>query len=330
MRAPRIVTASAALVASTLALAACSSVSAGGTDDSAAPTVTTVTIDTTSMSGANEIAKIGGFFEEEFDALGIEVEYTSLGTSTQMLEGLASRGLDFTDIGYVAVATGGAAGVPITILGQASSGGGDAILVHPGGPTSVEDLAGLTVATSKGSSAWALLIRALDEVGMSTDDIELVDLAPDEAQNAFLTGQIDAWALWVGTKTDAVNDDNSETLVTGDDLGLIPGAILTRSALLDSDTTVVEAFLRARQAAVDWLAEDPAAVAEAIAADRNVDVAVAETFLALSTPVNAPISSEVEDSYQEIADLFYELGEISEVPDIASLIDNELIESIAG
>jgi len=69
---------------------------------------------------------------------------------------------------------------------------------------------------------------------------------------------------------------------------------------------------------------------EAIAADRNVDVAVAETFLALSTPVNAPISSEVEDSYQEIADLFYELGEISEVPDIASLIDNELIESIAG
>ncbi|CDK01793.1 putative aliphatic sulfonates-binding protein [Microbacterium sp. C448] len=329
MRTLRNTTAMVAILAVTGILAGCTTGSAGGAEESAAPTVDKVTIDTTSMSGANEIAKVGGFFDDELAELGIAVEYTLLGTSTQMLEGLASRALDFTDIGYVAVATGAAANVPFDIIGAASSGGGDAILVPTGGATSIEDLAGATVATSKGSSAWALLVRALEDAGMSTDDIELIDLAPDEAQNAFLTGQVDAWALWVGTKSDAVNDTNSEELITGEELGLVPGAIVTRTALAESDPVVIDAFLRARQSAVGWLAEDPEAVAEAIAADRNVEVAVATRFLELSAPMNEAVDEELAETYQSIADLFADLGEISSSPDIAARVNNTFIESIA-
>lgn len=319
----------AATAAAALVLTACAAPTSESRDAAPASlSVTDITIDATSLSGANEIAKVGGFFEEQFEPLGITVNYTQLGTSSQMLEGIASGDLDFTDIGYSALPTGGAARVDFTLVGQASEGGGDVILAPSGGAENISDLVGKTVASSKSSSGWALLVRALDAEGLGTEDIELIDLKPDEAQNAFLTGQIDAWATWSGNTNDAISDANSQTVITGEDLGLIPGAIIARGELANGAPEVVTAFLAARSQALAWLAEDRDAVIAAIAADRQTDPAVVEKFLGLSVAVNRPIGDAVLADYQATADLFFKLGEVSAPADIAALVNSSFFEGV--
>lgn len=323
---PRKTVAALALIATAaLALAGCAAPAADTAEEGpAVEQVSKVVIDTTSSTGANQIAKVGGFFDERLGELGIEIEYTQLGTSSQMLEGIASGKLDFTDIGYSGLPTGAAAGVDFRVIGAASSGGGDIVVAVPGGPETIADLRGQKVAAAKGSSGWALLVRALEQEGISTSEVELIDLKPDEAQNAFLTGQIAAWAIW-GGQAGAVDDSNSTLLVSGEELGLILGAIITRTVHTENDE-LLAAYLGARQDAVDWYAEDPEAVIEAISADRNVDPELLASFFAFSSPLNEPVSSALLADYQAVADLFFAEGEISREVDIASVVSADAFQ----
>lgn len=295
-----------------------------GQDGGAVEQVEKVFIDTTSATGANTIAKVGGFFDERLGELGIEIEYTQLGTSSQMLEGIAAGKLDFTDIGYPGLPTGAAAGVDFRVIGQASSGGGDLVFVAPDGPQTVADLEGATIATSKGSSGWALLIRALADAGLSSADVEIVDLKPDEAQNAFLNDQVDAWAIWSGQAT-ATDDSNSRVVVSGEELGLVPGALVTRTVHTTNDE-LLAAYLGARQDAVDWLESDPDAVAEALAEERGMGVELVKSFLQISSPKNAALSDELITTYQQIADLFFAEGEIAREVQIAPLVASDAFD----
>ncbi len=329
MRRPtrKIAAALAFAAASALALAGCASPQSdtGGTEeDQAAQLPAKVVIDTTSSTGANEIAKVGGFFEERFGGLGVEVEYTQLGTSSQMLEGIASGNLDFTDIGYPGLPTGAAAGVDFRVIGAASSGGGDIVVAAPDGPETVADLKGKRVAAAKGSSGWALLVRALADAGLTTGDLELIDLKPDEAQNAFLSDQVDAWAIW-GGQAGGLDDTNSRVVISGEELGLIPGAIVTSGANAENDA-VLEAYLGARQEAIDWYAEDPEAVVAAIAADRDLDPALVTSFFEFSAPLNEPVSDALLAEYQSVADLFFAEGEISREVQIAPLLAEDAFQ----
>lgn len=326
MRIPTRKTTALALAAvAALALAGCSAPVADAADETpSTEQVSKVVIDLTSATGANEIAKVGGFFDERFGEIGVEVEYTQLGTSSQMLEGIASGNLDFTDIGYPGLPTGAAAGVDFRVIGAASSGGGDIVVTAPDGPSSVAELRGKKVAAAKGSSGWALLVRALEDAGLTTSDLELIDLKPDEGQNAFLTGQVDAWAIW-GGQAGALDDSNSRVLASGEDLGLIPGAIVTRTIHVENDE-LLAAYLGARQDAIDWYTEDPDAVIEAVSADRDLDPTLLTSFFGFSTPLNEPVSEELLADYQAVADLFFAEGEIASKADIASLISADAFE----
>jgi len=329
MRRPtrKIAVALAFAAASALALAGCASPQSDtGTaeEGQAAQLPAKVVIDTTSSTGANEIAKVGGFFEERFGELGVEVEYTQLGTSSQMLEGIASGNLDFTDIGYPGLPTGAAAGVDFRVIGAASSGGGDIVVAAPDGPATVAELKGKQVAAAKGSSGWALLVRALADADLTTGDLELIDLKPDEAQNAFLSGQVDAWAIW-GGQAGALDDTNSQVVVSGEELGLIPGAIVTSGANAENDA-VLEAYLGARQEAIDWYTEDPDAVVAAIAADRNLAPELVTSFFEFSAPLNEPVSDALLAEYQSVADLFFAEGEIAREVEIAPLLAEDAFQ----
>ena len=49
---------------------------------------------------------------------------------------------------------------------------------------------------AKGSSAFNLLYRALDKEDINAKDVNVIQLQPDEAQPAFESGSVDAWAIW--------------------------------------------------------------------------------------------------------------------------------------
>ena len=306
--------------------------SAGTSTSAAEPKATRLLIDTTTMTSPAMAGRVRKTFDEALATLGVTVEYTQLATSSQMLEGLVSSSADIVELGYVGVATGAAARVPFTVVGAASNGGGDVVLVRNGIPVrGIADLKGRPVAITKGSSAWALLLRALDANGLGPSALTLINLQPDEAQNAFLSGQVDAWAVWSGSKSDAVNADNSTTLVTGAEMGLIPGQIAVRTAFLDQNPALVVAYLRARQHAMDLLVNDAPATLAAIGAARRTPPARVEAFLQISAPANGIVTDQQVADLQRTADLLFKLGEIRRQVSIRGLVDNRyMAEALAA
>ena len=75
------------------------------------------------------------------------------------------------------------------------SDNGDAVI---GGPnvTSLEDLAGKTVAYSAGTSSEVILTNALNSVGLTMDDINAMNMDSSAIVTAMMTGDVDACALW--------------------------------------------------------------------------------------------------------------------------------------
>ena len=61
----------------------------------------------------------------------------------------------------------------------------------------VEDLKGKTVGVASGTTGHVYLIKALKAHGLTTDDVKLINLQADDAQAAFETKQLDAWAYGI-------------------------------------------------------------------------------------------------------------------------------------
>ena len=60
----------------------------------------------------------------------------------------------------------------------------------------IKDLKGRTVGVPLGTTAHVYLIKALKANGLTTDDVKLINLQPDDAQAAFESKKLDAWSVW--------------------------------------------------------------------------------------------------------------------------------------
>ena len=81
------------------------------------------------------------------------------------------------------------------------------------------DLAGKKVAVTKGSSANALLVRALQSAGLKWGDAEAVFLQPADAKAAFEGGSVDAWSIWDPYYALEEHDTGARTLLTEVSIG---------------------------------------------------------------------------------------------------------------
>ena len=130
-----------------------------------------------------------GYFEEE----GIEVKLTEFQDGPNIISAMESGSID---IGYIGQ---GAHKLCIegnaTIFALSHISNGDAVIGGPG-VTSIEDLAGKTVAYSSGTSSQDILELALSSAGMTMDDIQATDMAAENIPTAIISGSVDAAATW--------------------------------------------------------------------------------------------------------------------------------------
>jgi sulfonate transport system substrate-binding protein len=283
-----------------------------------------IIIDTTVSSGLNMAGRARQVYEDYFKKLGVDVQYVQLFTTSQLLEGISSGSVDVVEFSYIGIATGAAARVPFSIIAAANNGGGDLLLVPKASSVkTLADLKGKTIGVAKGSSSWAMLLRALAASGLSPTDVQIINLQPDEGQNAFLAKRIDSWSIWAGMKTDAVNDDNSALITTAEQVGLIPGLVAVRNSFLEQNPDLVVTYLQARQKSLELLTNERAATIEAIAKARNLTGPRVEFFMKSSAPRNDRISEENIVSLQSVAQLLHKFGETRRSVDIAPFVNNE-------
>jgi len=172
-------------LATTLALAACSR----------KEKPQTLRIDYATYNPVGLLLREKGYLEESLASDGIKVEWVKSLGSNKALEFLNSNSIDFGSTAGAAAFVGRANGNPIRAVYVYSKPEWTALVTRPNtGIAKIADLKGKRVAVTRGTDPFIFLLRALDSVGLTEKDVELVPLQHGDGQLALERGNVDAWS----------------------------------------------------------------------------------------------------------------------------------------
>jgi NitT/TauT family transport system substrate-binding protein len=240
----------------------------------------------------------------------LRVSYFNAGG--EAIEALFSGALDLTYIGPNPAINGFAqsGGDDVRLIAGATSGG--AFLVVRDGIDAAEDLAGATLATPALGNTQDVALRAwLADEGYETDvtgggEVSVRPLANPDILQAFQNGDLDgAWVPepWA---TRLIDEADGHVLVDERDLWpdgrFVTTHVLVRTGFLERNPGLVRRFIEGHLAAVDAIADDPAAAQvtvldaiEAISGSRLSDEIVAQAWANLTFTWD-PIASSLAES----------------------------------
>ncbi len=277
------------------------------------------------------IAKEKGWYEEEFNKLGVEVEWIEFQSGPPQFEGLAAGKLDLTEVGNTPVIGGQAADVPFKEIAVTADGYlANAILVGAdSGIKTIEDLKGKKIAVAKGSSAFGFLYQVLEKNNIDPSEIEIIQLQPDEATPAFENGTVDAWSIWEPFISIQTIRNNAEILVNGKDVNLSsPSFAVARQGIIDEKPEYAETFLEVFARAAEWRTENKDEAIDFFSKIRELEPEVVQGVFNNTNYFVSPITEDFNAGQQKIADLLFDLGAIEKSIDTSKAFDNQFTENL--
>ncbi|GAA3201173.1 hypothetical protein GCM10020255_105880 [Rhodococcus baikonurensis] len=145
------------------------------------------------------------------------VKWTKFDSGADINTAFIAGEIDFGAIGSSPVARGLSA--PLNIPYQVAfvldvAGDNEALVARNAtGIKTVADLRGKKVATAFASTAHYSLLAALNQAGLSADDVQLVDLQPQASLAAWQRGDIDAVYTWLPT-LDELRKDGTQLIAS--------------------------------------------------------------------------------------------------------------------
>jgi sulfonate transport system substrate-binding protein len=295
-------------------VAACGSGDDGGTAAAVGkakdPTGATVRIGVLRGSSPINLVQEDGSLQHKLGSLGTKVEWAGpFPAFAPAAEALNANAIDIT-IGSITSAVGAFAGQSnFTIFArQVDDGSGEGIVVKPGsGIASVADLKGKKVAVNRGGTGEYLLLKALDQAGLSPDDVQRVYLPPADAAPAFGSDKVDAWATWSAFTVLARAKYKAKLIVGGRRLRSQNDIVfVVRTKFLQEYPTIVKAVFDALHARTAAAAADPEGTARIASKLQGVPVALARSIVATGDQPVVPIDAATIDRFQGVADYFSE------------------------
>ncbi|VWC60351.1 sulfonate ABC transporter substrate-binding protein [Burkholderia lata] len=220
-----------------------------------------------------------GWLEDEFKADRTSIRWVlSLG-SNRALEYLNSGAVDFGSAAGLASVLARANGNPIHTVYVFSRPEWTALVVRKDSPIrSLADLKGKKIAATRGTDPFLFTLRALHTVGLTRDDVEIVNLQHPDGRAALANGQVDAWAGLDPHMAAAQLDDGARLLyrnVAFNTYGFLNVRDAFASQYPQAVTRVLKVYDRARQ----WIVAHPADTAQIVADESKVSLPVAKLQL---------------------------------------------------
>lgn len=272
--------------------------------------------------GTLVLLKGKGLLEEKLAKIGYEVTWTEFPAGPQLLEALNVGAVDFGTTGETPPIFAQAAGAPLVYIAhEPPAPRGEAILVPKDSPIkSVADLKGKSVALNKGSNVHYLLVKALEEAGLSYGDIKTSFLPPADARAAFERGAVDAWVIWDPFQAAAEVAIEARELRNGD--GIVPNHqfYLGARPFVDGHSQAVDIVIEAVGEIDAWAKANTAAAAAELAPSVGIPEDVLAIALERQSYGVKAIDKTVVDQQQAIADTFFDLGLIPQRISIAAAV----------
>ncbi|MDF5730676.1 MAG: aliphatic sulfonate ABC transporter substrate-binding protein [Rhizonema sp. PD38] len=250
-----------------------------------------------------------GTLEKRLAPLGFNVQWPEFLAGPQQLEAINVGGLDIASTAESPPVFAQAAGVPLVYLITTQlSGKAVSLIVPTNSPTkSVADLKGKKVAFQKASIGHYLLVKAVESVGLKLSDVQSVFLTPPDANAAFSQGKVDGWFIWEPFVTKAERKKIGRVLVTGEKLKDSGSFYSTSRKFYQAHPDVIKIFLEELQKAEIWSKDHPQEMAQLLAPVTQLDVPVLEKMHEKYDYGLRPITKEIINKQQQVADLWYSL-----------------------
>jgi sulfonate transport system substrate-binding protein len=241
------------------------------------------------------------------DNLPYKIEWSPFAAAVNLHEALRADAIDIGGANDSPTVTAIAGGSKIKVAAAWSNGGkGTYILVPKDSPArTVADLKGKRISpTTRGSVAHYLVIGALKRAGLSDKDVTLNFLAPSEANGAFSTGNIDAWATWSVYAARARGELGARVLSDG--AGINSGLNVlsaTDKALGDPrKRTAIQDFTSRVDKSYTWSKDNPDAFDKWYAGFAHQPLAIAAQVRPDETtyrriPVDAALAAQLQKTY---------------------------------
>ena len=276
------------------------------------------------------IAEAEGLFE----ANGVNVELIWFDGYLESMQALASGQLDANcqtlndTISFAGEAVNG----EVAVVVNDNSAGNDKVIV--------EDLVGNSIALEEGVVGDFLLTLALEEAGLSREDVTIENLETGAAAAAFAAGQADGFAGWVPFWETALTREGSTELTSSAGFpGAIPDLLVVTQTLIDEQPEVVQALVNTWFDILAFIDDSQERAYEIMADRASVSAEDFERYLegtrffTLEENLEAftPGDSMVHMPFaaKEMANFMVEVGFIPEAPDLEAVLDDQFVSAYA-
>jgi NitT/TauT family transport system substrate-binding protein len=200
------------------------------------------------------VAKEKGLFAKE----GVEVELINMAIPEALYAGLLAGQIDVSGATVDSILPHFDPEQPYAcVMVTDESLGADGVLATRDIQT-MADLRGKTVAVPHGSVAQFYLNVLLKKAGLTQGDLEVVDLPAEDADNAFLMGEVDAAVTWEPWLTQGRQAAHGHVLAVSSEMpGLIVDCLLAKPEVLADRLADFQALARAWDAAVHYVQAHP-------------------------------------------------------------------------
>lgn len=265
----------------------------------------------------------------QLENLPYQVEIDQFNSGPLVNQAIQAGAVDLGFMGDTPAMFAQASNLPVTVVGVTRSDGpGTTLLAKTGsGITSVAELRGKKVATSKNTALHGFLLQTLAKAGLSQRDVTVVDVPLQTLGNILGSGTVDAATVseeallkYQKQHPDAVQLGNTHDVGSGYGFRLA-----TKKALADPAKRAALADFVGRLAkAATWTRTHPDQWIDAYyVKQRKQDPAIARAVYTAQEAVTTvvPISDDVRKAQQDQADLFFRNGQLPGPIDISAQFD---------
>ena len=227
----------------------------------------------------------------------------------------------------------------VVVLVNDNSTGNDKVIVREGINT-IADLKGKKVAAEEGAVDHFLLLLGMEKAGLKPEDIQFVPLETGQAAAAFVSGKVDAVAVFAPFTTQALKRPGSKELFSSKEFpGAIPDHLVFTRKFVNEHPERVQAMVDSWFATLDYMKANPDRATEIMARRAGVSVdeykqyaqgtrifTIEDNLKAFQPGKNM---SSLMFAAEEMTKFLEQVGLAKQKPDISKLFDDRFVKAYA-
>lgn len=257
--------------------------------------------------GVLPILKERGTLETVLKQQGVNVKWVEFPAGPQLLEGLNVGSVSFGEAGEAPPIFAQAANSNLVyVANQPEAPKAEALIVQKDSNIqSVQDLKGKRIALNKGSNVHYLLLKVLEANNLKLSDIEVVYLPPSDARAAFERGAVDAWVIWDPFFAAAEHQIGARVIATGENIVSNHQFYLADRKFAEANPQIIDAVVNELNLTTEWVSSHQDEAAKLLEKPTGLAFDVLKTSISRMGFGVKPLTPEVAQKQQQVADAFY-------------------------